>query len=173
MPPKPGTPPDKPQPHGKEELALLLRDAVRHSVQIEREAALAMIPKETRGRPVAMGIFVAIALAFSAWSFIAKPAFIWGAGASTIAPEREEAGVRLAMFLQARRLDLHRAKEGEYPDALSEVGGDTTLGYRLTDDGGFVLTATAAGRTLVLTSTDNREAFLGRSRDIVQQRMAR
>lgn len=174
MPEKPGKSSADPKPHSKEELALLLRDAVRHSVQIEREAALAMVPKVSRARPIAMGFFIALAFAFAAWSFVARPAFIWGAGAGAFPPERVEAGLRLAMYLQARRLDLFRRREGEYPDVLGEVGGDTTLGYRRVNDTSFVLTAAAGGgRVLVLQSSDDREAFLGNSRDLVQQRVGR
>jgi hypothetical protein len=77
------------------------------------------------------------------------------------------------MYLQARRLDLYRGREGEYPDALSAVGGDTLLGYRRLDDTTFVLTASVAGQKLQLSSGDDRNAFLGNSRELVQQRVGR
>ncbi len=172
MPPSKVPPPGS-DPNPKAELALLLRDAVRHSVQIEREAALAMIPRQSRAKPIAMGIFVAAALAFSAWSLIARPAFIWGTGASPVSPQRLEASARLAMYLQARRLDFYRAREGEYPEALGEVGGDTTLGYERVADTAFVLSISIAGKRLELPSASDREAFLANSRDLVQQKVGR
>jgi hypothetical protein len=160
-------------PHSKAELALLLRDAVRHSVQIEREAALAMIPKRSRAKPIALGLLLVLAAAFSAWSFVAKPAFIWGAGVTPISPERTEASARLAMYLQARRLDLYREREGEYPEALATVGGETSLGYQRATDTSFVLTITIGGTRLELASGSDREAFLGNSRELIQQKVGR
>jgi hypothetical protein len=170
---KSNVPPKGSDPNSKAELALLLRDAVRHSVQIEREAALAMIPKQSRVKPIALGLLLAAATAFSAWSFLAKPEFIWGSGATPISPERTEASARLAMYLQARRLDLYREREGEYPEALAVVGGDTSLGYERSSDTSFALTITVGGKRLELASGSDRESFLGSSRELVQQKVGR
>ena len=173
MPPTPRVPPPGSHPRPKEDLSHLLREAVRHSVQIEREASVAAVPKTSRAKPIAVGLFCALSLGFCAWSFIARPAFIWGTPPVAIPAQRAEAGVRLAMYLQARRLDLYREREGEYPERLRDVGGDTALGYRRIDDTHFALAATVGNRQLVLTSDADREAFLGNSRDLVQQKVGR
>lgn len=170
---KPPKDPGSKPPSNQEDLAFLLRDAVRHSVQIEREAALATLPKRSRAWPILLGVSSAAMLAFSAYSFVARPAFIWGSGASPVTAERTEASARLAMYLQARRLDLYRAREGEYPASLMDVGGETSLGYQRVDDSTFVLTITTAGKRLELASRADREAFLGNSRALVQQRVGR
>ena len=76
------------------------------------------------------------------------------------------------MALMARRLDLFREREGEYPESLTEVGGDVAIGYRLIDGGTFELSWQVNGRRLVLSSTDDRDAFLGNSVELVQQRVS-
>lgn len=173
MPSRQEPPPETGKRNSKVERALLLRDAVEHSARAEQEIATKHSVRRSRAAQRMLTVLCIGGIGFCAWSFIARPAFIWGTGASPIPPQRAEAGVRLAMYLQARRLDLYREREGAYPDALGEVGGDTTIDYRRADDTAFVLTATAAGRVLVLKSADDREAFLGNSRDLVQQRVGR
>ena len=76
------------------------------------------------------------------------------------------------MFLLARRLDLYRSREGEYPESLTEVGGDVAIGYRRIDAATFELSWEANGKKLVLASGDDRDAFLGNSVELVQQRVS-
>lgn len=173
MPQKPLPPGSQPpRPDSRADLALLLRDAVRHSVQIEREAALPQVRKPSRAKPIAIGTLCVLLLGLSAYSFIARPEFIWGTHSGAIPAPRAEASVRVAMYLMARRLDAYRAREGVFPATLSAVGGDTTLGYRQ-DGERFELFTTVNGSRVALGSADDRTAFLGSSFDIVQQKVGR
>lgn len=153
------------------ELDRLLHEAVRHSVQLERELLEIPGPAPRRTGPV-IAVLCAILLAASAASFVFRPEFIWGKRVASLTPQRSEANGRLAMFLLARRLDLYRAREGEYPERLTEIGGDVAIGYRLIDPAKFELSWHVNGRTLVLASDDDRDAFLGNSLQLVQQRVS-
>lgn len=160
------------RPPGKtDDLGHLLNEAVRHSVQLERE--LLDLPKQQpRRRGAFVAVLCAILLAASAASFVLKPAFIWGNRTASLPPQRAEANGRLAMFLLARRLDLYRSREGEYPESLTDVGGDVAIGYRRIDPTTFELSWEANGKKLVLASGDDRDAFLGNSIELVQQRVS-
>lgn len=160
------------RPPGKaEELGHLLNEAVRHSVQLERE--LLEVPRQPPRRKGAfIAVLCAILLGASAASFVLKPEFIWGKRIASLPPQRSEANARLAMVLMARRLDLYRAREGEYPESLTDVGGDVAIGYRRLDPTSFELSWQANGKTLVLASGDDRDAFLGNSVELVQQRVS-
>lgn len=160
------------RPPGKtEDLDRLLNEAVRHSVQLEREL-LAIPTQPPRRTRAVVAVLCALLLIASAASFVLKPDFIWGNRAASISPQRSEANGRLAMFLLARRLDLYRSREGEYPESLEEVGGDVAIGYRRIDPTAFELSWDANGRKLVLASGDDRDAFLGNSVELVQQRVS-
>ncbi|HET9454755.1 MAG TPA: hypothetical protein VFO66_10780 [Gemmatimonadaceae bacterium] len=153
------------------DLNRLLNEAVRHSVQLERE--LLEIPDRPPRRTGALvAVLCALLLAASGASFVLKPEFIWGKRIASLPPQRSEANARLAMFLLARRLDLHHSREGEYPESLADVGGDVAIGYRLIDGGTFELSWQVNGKRLVLSSTDDRDAFLGNSVELVQQRVS-
>lgn len=165
-------PPDKPKrsPGTSEDRDRLLHQAVRHSVQLERE--LLEIPSQPPRRTgVITAVLCGILLGASVASFVFKPEFIWGTRISSLPPERSEANGRLAMFLLARRLDLYRAREGEYPESLTEVGGDVAIGYRRIDPATFELSWVVNGKKLVLASGDDRDAFLGNSVALVQQKV--
>ena len=158
-------------PGQTDDLDRLLHDAVRHSVQLEREL-LELPRQQPRRTGVVVAVLCAILLAASAASFVLQPAFIWGNRTASIPPRRAEANGRLAMFLLARRLDLYRAREGEYPESLTDVGGDVAIGYRRIDPTTFELSWEANGKKLVLASGDDRDAFLGNSVELVQQRVS-
>lgn len=161
------------RPPGKADgLGHLLNEAVRHSVQLEREL-LEPTRQQPRRRGAFVGVLCAILLAASAASFVLKPAFIWGNRTASMPPQRAEANGRLAMFLLARRLDLYRSREGEYPESLTDVVGDVAIGYRRIDPTTFELSWEANGKKLVLASGDDRDAFLGNSVELVQQRVSK
>lgn len=168
------TPPkkDRANADSPEELAELLRDAVRHSVQIEREAALAELRTPSRARPIALGVICAALFSFSAWSFIARPEFIWGPRVTALAPERAEAGARVAMYIMAKRAEAIRARDGEFPDDGAEIGAPQGFTY-IRDGDTYTIRTQLNGRELTLRSDDDAQAFLGDSRDVIQQRVGR
>lgn len=106
-------------------------------------------------------------LAFSAYSWIARPEFIWGARPAPMRPQRVEANMRVAMFLISQRLEAYREREGEYPESLRDVDADTSFAYVLLDDSNYQLTGRAGSRQITLTANDDLRDFLGNSRDVI------
>jgi hypothetical protein len=145
--------------------ALALRDVMQHAVQAEQAAAVRRAP---RARGYGTVVACAIVLLVCAWSFVVRPEFIWGKPAAEITAEREEAAIRFAMHLLARRAESHRAAYGEYPLA-GDLPTDSTIHYTRLSDSAFQIAASVRGRRLVLASSDDLAAFLGNSASLIQQ----
>ena len=152
------------------ERALALRDVMEHAVRVQREiTAPKTIRKSRAGMVTAIALCVPL-LGMSVFSWVAKPAAIWGPHAIETS-EREDANARFVVFVLAERIESYRQTEGAYPAALAAVGvTDSLVSYRLTSDSTFELQTRAAGRELVFRSSDPVEAFLGNSIGIVTGR---
>ena len=103
-------------------------------------------------------------LAFAAWSWIARPEFIWGADPKNEPPKRVEADARIGMYLTGRRIESYRKQNGHLPGTLSVVGDRTPgLTYEAVNDSVFELRMTAAGKRIVLKSNEPQSNILGNS----------
>jgi len=147
----------------------MLRDVMDHAVRVKREISEAKPLHRSRGLLV-LGVCLPL-LAFSAYSFLARPAFIWGTP-SVIAPEQRDAGARVALFLLAQRLEAVRAARGDYPRSLAEIGeGTSGVEYRVSGDTLFELRVrTDSTSVLVFRSNDDAARFLGDSPTKIQGR---
>lgn len=96
------------------------------------------------------------------WVWMFPPAFLQPPPPPAPSPERIEAGLRLAVALQAERIYAYRAEARRLPDYLREVG-DTLPGltYRRVDGGSFLLRARAGDVDVQYRSTEPLEVFLG------------
>lgn len=143
------------------ERALALRDVMDHAVKVHQEGAAKPTGRRSRGR---LGLMLALCvplLAFSAWSWVARPEIIWGAAAA-VSPAEREGHLRLTMFFLAQRLEAARRQSGRYPVTLGEIGEtSTTVSYRLVDDSSFTLSASLGDRQLLLNSRQPLDQFLG------------
>ena len=96
---------------------------------------------------------------------------VWHLMNVAVAPERQEAGLRVAMVLLSRRIEAYRAENGSYPATLAAIGeGGNGITYALTSDSTFELAGTAAGTGVVFTSTGDANAFLGSSMALITGR---
>ncbi len=144
-----------------------LEEALREAIQ-PREPS----PAEQRARARAArrdrGPFLAAAMVLSwiglGWFWIAKPAYFFGPKpAPAIAPGKEEATLRFAMYLQRGRVDEFVARHARLPETLAETGEvEDSVGYRR-DGAGYVLTGRYGALELRLGSTENPDSFLGES----------
>lgn len=165
------TPPDRPAtPEDRNSArAAVVRDAVEHSIRVEREAARPQRVQRSRAGRIVLVVVCCAAVAASGYSWFAKPEFIWGPRPREMNPVRSEASMRVAMFLVAHRLEAWREDEGEYPERLSDVVTDSGYAYARPDDTTWVLEARAGGRVLRLRSDDDWGRFLGNSRELIQE----
>jgi len=145
------------------ERALALRDVMDHAVRVQKETPGAKGLGASRVRGIVLLVTCIALLSFSAYSWFARPAFIWGPQTHPSAA-RQEAGARLAMVLLAQRLDSYRQTNGAFPASLAEIGeGRSGIRFRAVGDSAFELRDSVDTRELVLRSTDQRDAFLGNS----------
>ena len=143
---------------------MALRDVMDHAVKLQREITEPKPLRRSRGKEIVAALFCVPLIAISAYSWIARPEFIWGPKERAIAPQRQEANLRLSMFLLARRIESHQKAAGAYPVSLTALGTSTDgVSYRVTSDSTFELSATLNGKPLVLHSSDDAGSFLGRT----------
>lgn len=147
------------------EKALALRDVMQHAVRVQREITDPKPLSRRRAKTVWTCVLCIPLLALSVYSWVARPAFIWGAS-QHMSPARQEANTRVAMYLLARRIEIYRRSFGSYPASLGDVqeggGGAMGISYVPTDST-FELRSTENGGPVVYRSSQNADAFLGNS----------
>lgn len=156
------------------ERALALRDVMDHAVRVQREISGAKRIGPSRA-PMIWALLVCVPLlAFSAYSYLARPAFIWGAPAA-LPPERMDANVRVALFMLAQRIEAFRAEAGHFPVALGDIGEAVEgVRYSVLSDAVFELRAEATGGAAVVFRSDQPvDAFLGNSIVVIQGHQTR
>lgn len=150
---------------------MALREVMDHAVRAERANRGPQVVHRGRGGQVFAVVACMALLTFSAWSFIARPAFIWGAS-TTMPVAQEGANARVALFMLAERLRAFRAQAGYYPASLAEIGEQSaSIRYRRLSDSLFELRTTLADSSAVVYQSDQpADAFLGNSLDQITNR---
>ncbi len=92
------------------ERALALRDVMDHAVRVHQEISEAK-PFPRRSRVLVATIVCIPLLAFSVYSVVARPEFIWGSR-SVLPPDQADANARVALFMLAQRIEGVRAQRG-------------------------------------------------------------
>ncbi|MGH7586956.1 MAG: hypothetical protein ACREMH_11970 [Gemmatimonadales bacterium] len=155
-------------PSGTQDTKRALLDALQESVHDVRVRAehQEQVQRQRSRRPVSK-LLVAGLLTFTsltAWLLIARPDWIFAPTASAQSPQQLEAGLRIGLYLEARRIHEYQARRGRPPRALTEAGGSPAGShYTLRDDGRWTLEAAQAGQSLRITSDDSLSTFLGTS----------
>jgi hypothetical protein len=156
---KQGTGPARPSV----ERAMALRDVLAHAVEVEKETRKHSGPPGAArvGRTIAMVLSVP-SLAFSVYSYVARPEFIWGARPVVETAERKGANLRFTMFLLSQRIQAQRAATGRLPATLADVRENKTgIAYTVVSDTVFELRAEEGGQPVVLRSDRPPGEFLG------------
>lgn len=156
----------RPGDRGDTKQALL--DALHESVQDadEREAQEAERSRRAARRrtsPVIVGGAV-IAVAMAAWLLVARPAWVFPPSGPVQTVQQLEAGLRIGLYLEARKVREYQSRTGRPPRTLAEAGlAGSTSAYTLRPDGRWVLQASQGGQTLRVTADDSLSTFLGSS----------
>ncbi len=108
-------------------------------------------------------VLALILAALLGWFILSPPAWLQG---PKVSPERAEASARLALYLQARRIDRFAADSGHLPATLAAVGPVLPdIQYRMTGEGGYQLILETP--RLVYHSASGPESFLGNAMEVL------
>lgn len=169
-PPRPSQPVQRPS---NVDRALALHDVVQHAISTEKEFQKKSVAKGSNARLVAMLVVAIPLLGFSVWSWVARPAFIWG-GAPAMAPAQETANLRMTLYVLGMRLNKYRAAQGFYPASLEALGEHVPgVTYQLVTDSLFELRGLAGREHVVFRSDMNAKEYLGNAKEIISNRSAR
>ena len=113
----------------------------------------------TTWRRVATTVVLSL-LALYVW--IAVPSWVVPDPPPPVPAEREEAGLRMAVYLQAQQVRLFREERGRLPDVLEEAGEPMPgVRYERIDARTFRIRAFGERGSVVYVSTDSLADFAG------------
>lgn len=159
-------PSSRPGDRGDTKQALL--EALHESVQDAHarevhDAERTMRAARRRASPVILGGAV-IAVGLAAWLLLARPAWVFPPSGPVQSAQQLEAGLRIGLYLEARKVREYQARTGRPPRTLAEAGlSASASAYTLRPDGRWVLQASQGGQTLRVTADDSLSTFLGSS----------
>ena len=120
--------------------------------------------------PVAM-LFLLIWAVTGGYLITVKPAWVFDRGRPTESPAIQEASLRLAMAMQAERIEKFRqARGGQLPTSLADVGPLVSGIIYERAGNEYVLRGVNGSASLMLRSTDPIRAFVGNSFVVIQRR---
>jgi hypothetical protein len=135
----------------------VLRDQARREVL--RDVAYRR-PSASLRRRIATGVLAAIALAM----WVVPVRWLRADIPFPLSPVQEDAGIRVAAFLQAQQIEVFRQETGRLPDILRETGEAVPgVEYRRIDARTYELTAMTERDTVRWLNSDSIPALLGDS----------
>lgn len=138
--------------------AAAIAAVVEHAKRETRAVELARPMESYRGRPIVLALLAAASVALAAYTYVARPAWVFGPDPAVAAAGRRDAHLRYAMYLVAQRLTAWRdSHDGALPRTMREIGEDwTAITYRPLDGGAFELRSSASdGQPIVVRSGDH------------------
>ena len=127
--------------------------------------------EEIRSRKAPMGrnrqrvaaVSLPLAGAFSFYLWFGQPAWVTPTLPDPVTPEAADAGLRVAMYFQVRRIEEFRTQSGRLPETLQEMGGTppSEMTYQLVDARTYQLVGQSRGVTLTFNSEEAIQEFVG------------
>lgn len=151
------------------ERAMMLRDVMDHAVRVQKEITAPTSVNTGNARRITLAAVCAGLMAFSVYSWVARPEFIWGRAAQPLPPPRQNANVRFALYLLSQRIEFYRAAQGAYPASLGVIGEALPgVTFHVVSDSIFELRAMQDGKPIVFRSDESVDVFLGNSPLLIQ-----
>lgn len=151
---------------------MALRDVMSHAVEVEKGVRKVTGPPGASavGRTVMLALSLGL-LAFTAFAYVSKPEFIFGADPSNVPEVRRDANLRFTMYLLSRRVESYKNSSRRLPDDLSPiVGAPKGVSYARLSDEVFELRARDGTKEIVYRSDEPADRFLGQSPKILSGR---
>ena len=154
--------------------AMALRDAVAQAVESEKSFKKKTVGRGSKARLVTLLVIATPLLAVSIYSWVARPAFIWGPAVAPRSVAQSEANLKAAIFFLGMRLDAYREEQGFYPASLAAIG-ETIPGvtYELITDSVFELRGVVGRQPVLFRSDMTAEEYLGGTKELISSRRAK
>ena len=155
---------DPRKPRGSEAADLVsavLDDAAR------REQARAKRPEPVgRNRQRIAAVSLPLAGAFSFYLWFGNPAWVAPTLPDPITAEKAEAGLRVAMFFEAQKIETFHSESGRLPDTMEEMGSaPPEMTYSRLDARTYRLIGQSRGVTLTFNSEEAINQVVGDAMD--------
>jgi hypothetical protein len=139
----------------------VLEDAQR------REEARAKKPEPVgRNRQRVAAVSLPLAGAFSFYLWFGNPAWVTPSLPDPVTTEKAEAGLRVAMFFEAQKIEQFRNTNGRLPDTMEEMGSaPSEMSYSRLDARTYQLVGNSRGVTLTFNSDQAISQFVGDAMD--------
>lgn len=142
-----------------QEAADAVAAVLKHAAQHEAAAQEKTRPKKQPKWMLPLGINLAI---FALYLLIAPPAWVTVHPIKAPPPAEQARSLRVAMYLQASRIEAYRNQHGSLPDSLPQAGSATPgITYTRVGLDSYELVGTNGGATLEYDSSQSLAAFGG------------
>ena len=119
-----------------------------------------------RNRQRIAAVSLPLAGAFSFYLWFGSPAWVTPTMPDPVSAEAAEAGLRVAMFFEARKIEDFRLESGRLPDSMEELGSaPEEMTYSVVDARTYQLIGQSRGVTLTFNSDQTITQFVGDALD--------
>lgn len=150
-----------------------LLDALQESYQAEQEKQKdEPPPPPVKTRPAYVGV-VTVLIAAGLATMVSKPAWLVTPPRPPESAERQDASIRVVVYMQAEKIFNFRARKNRLPNTLAEAGGifPTTVQYRKIDESRFELIGTnGVQRVTYRSDGPPLSAFLGNAFQVIARK---
>ncbi len=135
-------------------LTAVLRSQALNAIRWDTE------PPRRTSTPVKVAAAILVLLA--GWLWISPPGWLQPAPPPPVSPQVQEAGLRLAMYIQAQQIEAFRLRRGRLPDVLWETGEPLPgMIYQRLNAREYRLTGFTEAMALTYRSTEPLAQFVG------------
>jgi len=154
---------DKVRPyHAKasgQEAADAVHAVLQHAADRDQAAHQTTGPKKQPKWMLPLGINLGV---FAVYLLIAPPAWVVVSPLEAPPVEEQLEDLRLAMYMQAQRVESYRQQNGRLPTELVEAGSPVPgVEYNVIGIGRYQLVATVGGEALIYDSSDSAAEWVG------------
>ncbi len=144
------------------EAADLVAEVLEDAARREKARARREEPTVGRTRQRVVAVSLPLAGAFSCYLWFGNPAWVAPNVPDPVTTETAEAGLRIAMFFEAQKIENFRRENGRFPDTLEETGSaPPEMTYERIDARTYLLVGESRGVTLTFNSEEPLQQFLG------------
>jgi hypothetical protein len=160
--PKPRDPRADPRKAPGAEAADLVAEVLKDAKERDDAARRREVTTVGRTRQKVVAVSLPLAGAFSFYLWFGNPAWVTPTMPDPVTADAAEAGLRVAMFFEAQKIENFRRETGRLPDSLQEMGSSPSeMTYQRIDAQTYQLVGQSRGVTLTFNSGQAIQEFVG------------